>query len=310
MSGLGIANLEKIAKRIRICDYLSVAQLYLKDNFLLERALEPGDIKPRLLGHWGTCHGINVAYANLKSYYKDDPNFSFVLGPGHGFPALQANLFLDGELSKIDPRATRDKSGIAYICKNFSWPDGFPSHASPYTPGIITEGGELGYALANAYGVALGHPEKTIAVLIGDGELETATAIASLHLNDLLAGDKNGKILPILHLNGYKISAPSIYARKSERELNELIRGFGFTPVWIDGDDPEVFQMALEKQVEAPFYILKTEKGATGPNRHHDAHQIPLKEPHESSEELKELENWLKSYNFGELFSEEGGFDD
>ena len=310
MSGLGITNLEKIAKRIRICDYLSVAQLYLKDNFLPERELAPEDIKPRLLGHWGTCHGINVAYANLKSYYKDDPNFSFVLGPGHGFPALQANLFLDGELKKIDPRATRDKSGIAYICKNFSWPDGFPSHASPYTPGIITEGGELGYALANAYGVALGHPEKIIAVLIGDGELETATAIASLHLNDLLAGDKNGKILPILHLNGYKISAPSIYARKSERELNELIRGFGFTPVWIDGDDPEVFQMALEKQVEAPFYILKTEKGATGPNRHHDAHQIPLKEPRESNEELKELENWLKSYNFGELFSEEGGFDD
>ena len=307
MSGLGIENLERIKHRIRAADYLAVAQLYLKDNFLLERPLTPEDIKPRLLGHWGTCHGINVAYANLKSYFGDDPNFSFVLGPGHGFPALQANLFLDGDLEKVDPNATIDEAGIAYICKHFSWPDGFPSHASPYTPGIITEGGELGYALANAYGVALGHPEKTLAVLIGDGELETATAIDSLNLKNLLGGAKNGKILPILHLNGYKISAPSIYARKSEREMNELIRGFGFTPVWIDGDDPEVFQTALMRNAESPFYILKTEKGASGPNRHQDAHQIPLKDPKTNPEELKQLEEWLKSYNFAEVFDVEKG---
>ena len=307
MSGLGIENLEKIKHRIRAADYLAVAQLYLKDNFLLERPLTPEDIKPRLLGHWGTCHGINVAYANLKSYFGDDPNFSFVLGPGHGFPALQANLFLDGDLKKVDPKATVNEAGIAYICKHFSWPDGFPSHASPYTPGIITEGGELGYALANAYGVALGHPEKTLAVLIGDGELETATAIDSLNLKNLLGGAKNGKILPILHLNGYKISAPSIYARKSEREMNELIRGFGFTPVWIDGDDPEVFQTALMRNAESPFYILKTEKGASGPNRHQDAHQIPLKNPKTNPEELKQLEEWLKSYNFAEVFDVEKG---
>ncbi|MBO7664571.1 phosphoketolase family protein, partial [Candidatus Saccharibacteria bacterium] len=234
MKRVGSLDLENIRRRIRACDYLSVAQLYLRDNFLLKRPLEPADIKPRLLGHWGTCHGINVAYANLKEYYKDDENFSFVLGPGHGFPALQANLFLDGELEKVDKNATVDAAGVAYICKNFSWPDGFPSHASPFTPGIITEGGELGYALANAYGVALGHPEKTLAVLIGDGELETATAIDSLNLHDLMDSDKNGRVLPILHLNGYKISAPSIYARKSERELNELVRGFGFTPITID----------------------------------------------------------------------------
>lgn len=307
MSGLGIENLERIKRRIRAADYLAVAQLYLKDNFLLERPLKLEDIKPRLLGHWGTCHGINVAYANLKSYFGDDPNFSFVLGPGHGFPALQANLFLDGDLEKVDPKATVDEAGIAYICKHFSWPDGFPSHASPYTPGIITEGGELGYALANAYGVALGHPEKTLAVLIGDGELETATAIDSLNLKNLLGGAKNGKILPILHLNGYKISAPSIYARKSEREMNELIRGFGFTPVWIDGDDPEVFQTALMRNAESPFYILKTEKGASGPNRHQDAHQIPLKNPKTNLEELKQLEEWLKSYNFAEVFDVEKG---
>lgn len=307
MSGLGIENLERIKHRIRAADYLAVVQLYLKDNFLLERPLTPEDIKPRLLGHWGTCHGINVAYANLKSYFGDDPNFSLVLGPGHGFPALQANLFLDGDLEKVDPKATVNEAGIAYICKHFSWPDGFPSHASPYTPGIITEGGELGYALANAYGVALGHPEKTLAVLIGDGELETATAIDSLNLKNLLGGAKNGKILPILHLNGYKISAPSIYARKSEREMSELIRGFGFTPVWIDGDDPEVFQTALMEDVDSPFYILKTEKGASGPNRHQDAHQIPLKNPKTNPEELKQLEEWLKSYNFAEVFDVEKG---
>ena len=285
-----------IEQRIRFCDYLSVAQLYLKDNFFLDRPLEPGDIKPRLLGHWGTCHGINVAYANLKYFFRDDPNFMFVLGPGHGFPALQANLFLDGELARVDERASLSREGISYVCQNFSWPDGFPSHASPFTPGIITEGGELGYALANAYGMALGHPEKTIAVLIGDGELETATAIDSLNLHNLLDGENNGRILPILHLNGYKISAPSIYARKSEHELNELIRGFGFTPVLIDGDEPEEFQKALAKNIKNPFYILKTEKGATGPNRHHEAHQIPLKNPATDETELRELEDWLKSY--------------
>ncbi len=309
MSGqTNIATIEKIKKRIRACDYLSVAQLYLRDNFLLESPLSYNDIKTRLIGHWGTCHGINVAYANLKSFFGNNAEFSFVLGPGHGFPALQANLFMDGELLKVDSKATLDYAGLSYICKNFSWPDGFPSHASPITPTIITEGGELGYALANAYGVALGHPEKTLAVLIGDGELETATAIDSLNLRNLLDGSENGKVLPILHLNGYKISAPSIYARKSERELNELIRGFGFTPVWIYGSDPEKFQEALHKDVEAPFYVLQTEKGETGPNRYHLAHQIPLKNPSSDFKELEELEKWLKSYNFNELFDRTEGF--
>lgn len=307
MSVVGIAEIEYIKKRVRLCDYLVVVQLFLKDNFLLERELAHEDIKPRLLGHWGTCHGINVAYANLKAVYGNDENYSFVLGPGHGFPALQANLWLDGELEKVNPQATRDMAGLEYICKSFSWPDGFPSHASPYTPGVITEGGELGYALANAYGVALGHPEKTLAVLIGDGELETATALGSLNLRNMMASDKNGKVLPMLHLNGYKISGPTLYGRKSERELNELIRGFGFTPVWIYGDDPEVFQEALSKEVDAPFYILKTEKGEGGPTRHQNAHQIPLKNPATDAEELTALYEWLKSYNITELFDRERG---
>ena len=309
MNGLGITDAETLAtikKRVRACDYLAVAQLFLQDNFLLERPLRFDDIKPRLLGHWGTCHGINVAYANLMANFKDDPNYTFVLGPGHGFPALQANLFYDGELEKIDPNATRNQAGLAYICRNFSWPDGFPSHASPNTPYVITEGGELGYALANAYGVALGHPEKTLAVLIGDGELETATALDTLNLKNLLGGKENGRILPFLHLNGYKISAPTIYARKSERELNELIRGFGFEPILINGDSAETFQHALKSAGENPFFILKTTKGATGPNKYHMAHQIPLKNVKTDTAELQTLEDWLRSYNFNELFDAEG----
>ena len=276
----------KIEQRIKKCDYLSLAQIYLQDNFELTRPLVPNDIKPRLLGHWGTCHGINVAYANLAAFYQDDPDFSFVLGPGHGFPALQANLFYDGKLD----------ISLAELCRRFSWPDGFPSHASPMTPGIITEGGELGYALASAYGLALGHPEKTIAVLIGDGELETATALASLNLNRLLGSTANGRVLPILHLNGYKISAPSLYARKPEKELNNLIRGFDYEPAWIDGEDNQDFQSALAFDIPHPFYILQTEKGAGGPILHQDAHQVPLKNPKTDEKELALLEKWLRSY--------------
>lgn len=324
MSGAAsLDTIAKIKKRIRLCDYLSVAQLYLKDNFLLERPLETDDIKPRLLGHWGTCHGINVAYANFANFFgasgkfqqdgddqksasnKAKTNFSFVLGPGHGFPALQANLWLDGELAKVDPSATLDQNGIAYLCREFSWPDGFPSHASPFTPGVITEGGELGYAMASAYGVALGHPEKTIAVLIGDGELETATALDSLNLHRLLGGsDKNGRVVPILHLNGYKISAPSIYARKSERELNELIRGFGFTPVLLDGENTEQIQQILAEDIPEAFYILRTEKGYGGPNRYHQAHQIPLQNPRTDAQERAKLQSWLESYHVTELLQE------
>lgn len=301
METVGIARNLEIQQRIRMCDYLCVAQIYLQDNFLLERALTTHDIKPRLLGHWGTCHGINVAYANLAAVYGTD--FNFILGPGHGFPALNANLWLDGALAKVDGRATVDRRGLEYLCRKFSWPDGFPSHASPLTPGVITEGGELGYALANAYGMSLGHPEKTIAVLIGDGELETATALGSLNLHRLLNGTSNGKVLPILHLNGYKISAPSIYARKSERELNELVRGFGFEPVWV-GEDIEEFQTALEAKSKARrFLIMKTAKGEGGPNRYHLAHQVPLKNPRTDKEELERLEEWLKSYKPEEIFA-------
>lgn len=360
MNGDGGIDYAKVSRRVRACDYLVVAQLFLQKNFLLEQKLTPDDIKPRLLGHWGTCHGINVAYANLKAYFcpeiqdaepekkagkfqevldnlnkspaaridtgfvpekspRECENFHFILGPGHGFPALQANLFIDGDLAKVDPKATLDQTGIEYICRNFSWPGGFPSHASPITPGVICEGGELGYALGAAYGLALGHPEKTVAVMLGDGELETATALASLNLVKTVGNTiYNGKVIPILHLNGYKISGPTLYGRKSERELKELIRGFGYTPLWIQGDSPETFQGRLREsaKVKHPFLILETEKGATGPKEvngkkvagNYLAHQIPLPEAKTDPIELEQLRDWLKSYKFEELFNAEKGF--
>lgn len=363
MSTSGGTKFEAITRRVRACDYLVVAQLFLQDDFLLQRPLKASDIKPRLLGHWGTCHGINVAYSNLRYYFSRpeqsitaseedlierelakfdpfavkpkakakptddyrperrvvDPNFSIVIGPGHGFPALQANLFIDGDLARVDQRAKPNAAGIAYICRQFSWPGGFPSHASPFTPGVICEGGELGYALGAAYGYVLGHPERTTAVLLGDGEFETATALSSLNLVKLVGDHRaNGRVIPILHLNGYKISAPTLYGRKSERELHELVRGFGYTPLMVDGDDPSTFQTILEQatRFEYPFLILRTEKGATGPTELHGqkvagnflAHQIPLPEAKTDPAELKVLNDWLASYNFAELFDEQKGF--
>ena len=228
-------KLQRTAERIRACNYLTVTQIFLKDNFLLERPLSFDDIKPRLLGHWGTCPGINLVYSCMRNIFADqNENTVFVLGPGHGFPALQANLFYDGDLAAVDSTLSRDYAGLAKISELFSRIGGFPSHASPSAPGVICEGGELGYSLATAYGYCLGHPERTAIVLLGDGEFETATTLASLNLNDLLSSPNNGKIIPILHLNGYKISVPTVASRRSAHQLNELIRGFGFQPIRIE----------------------------------------------------------------------------
>ena len=315
--GVGITgqDIASIERRVRAADYLTVAQLFLLNNFLLQKPLSFEDIKPRLLGHWGTCHGANVAYANVKFY---NPDIQFILGPGHGFPALQANLFLDGELEKVDEKATRNLAGIEYLCKNFSFPDGFPSHSSPLTPPVVTEGGELGYALGTAYGVCLGHPEKTVAVLLGDGEFETGTTLASMNLSKLIGGETNGHVLPILSVNGYKISGPTVFARKSEREQMETIRGFGFSPIVIENDRPERFQYALSqtKTLDNPFIIFRNEKGHTGPLEvdgrkvagNYLAHQIPLPLAKTDADQLKLLEEWLKSYHFEELYEEGKGF--
>lgn len=320
-TGIVGEDIERIRKRVRITDYLTVAQLFLKSNFLLDKPLEFSDIKPRLLGHFGTCHGINVVYANLRFFYENRPELQFILGPGHGFPALNANLFLDGELEKVDPRMARSLGGIEVLCKEFSVPGGFPSHSSPMTPGVITEGGELGYALPTAFGAALGHPEKTVAVLLGDGEFETGTTLSALNLSRLITNSeesKNGRVLPILHLNGYKISGPTVFARKSKREQNELIRGFGFTPITIEEEDPEKFQIALARaEVEKnPFIIFVNEKGEGGPEvvdgakvrGNYLSHQIPLPLAGKNEEQLHQLESWLKSYRFNELFKAGEGF--
>ena len=228
----------------RATNYLNAAQIFLQDNFLLERPLTFEDIKPRLLGHWGSGPGVNLIYAHLnKLIQKTGQEMMFVLGPGHAFPALQANLFLEGSLEKFYPKATHTYDGIAYICKNFSWPYGFPSHSNPGTPGVILEGGELGYSLSTSYGAALDNRNLIVACLVGDGEAETGPAAGAWHLNKLVDPKTNGTVLPILHLNGYKISAPTVFGRMSDDELKSLFWGYGYEPRLVSGDN-------LDEQLE------------------------------------------------------------
>lgn len=308
---------ERISRRVRAADYLTVAQLFLKNNFLLKNELIFSDIKPRLLGHWGTCHGINLTYAIFSEIFSRDKNYSFILGPGHGFPALNANLFLDHEV--VDARGEK-VTNLEKFCREFSWPDGFPSHSSPLTPGVVTEGGELGYALGAAFGQVLGHPEKTVVVLLGDGEMETATALASMNLIKLIpSGKANGRVIPVLHLNEYKISGPTLLGRKSEHEVHELIRGFGWTPVEADGEDIEEYFISanetIKNEVNNPFFIMRSKKGHGGPDfvdgkkvaGNFLSHQIPLPNAGKDEEQLKILEEWLKSYKFQEVFDIEKG---
>lgn len=324
-------QLELIKKYVQVANYLSVAQIYLQDNFLLKRKLTFNDIKPRLLGHWGTCPGINFVYAHLNYFIKKHHvKTLFVLGPGHGFPALQANLFLEGTLEKYYPQATLDQNGIAYICKNFSWPYGFPSHTNPGTPGAILEGGELGYALSTAYGAALDNPDLLVACLIGDGEAETASTAASWHISKFMDPVTSGTVLPILHLNGYKISGPTIFGRMKNKELTMLFKGYGYYPIIVEGKDIyEKMDRALdtsyqlikdiklnaEKNPQAsfanfPMIILKTPKGWTGIKRLHGkkiegnnlSHQVLTPLAKTNKIELHALEKWLQSYGIDSLF--------
>lgn len=229
-------QIENIKKYVRAANYLSVSQIFLQDNFLLERPLTFNDIKPRLLGHWGTCPGINFIYANLNYLIKKHSiSTLFVLGPGHGFPALQSNLFIEGALQHYYLNATRDADGVGYLVKNFSWPYGFPSHSNPGAPGVILEGGELGYALSTSYGAALDNPNLLVACVVGDGEAETGPTAAAWHLNKFIDPAHNGAVLPILHLNGYKISGPTIFGRMSNKELKNLFSGYGYSPFIVEG---------------------------------------------------------------------------
>ncbi len=331
-------EIEKLKKYVRATNYLTVSQIYLQDNYLTKDKLNFNHIKTRLLGHWGTCPGINFVYACLNNLIiKTDAEMMFVLGPGHGFPALQSNVFLEGTLGKYYPEATRDENGIAYISKNFSWPYGFPSHSSPMTPGVILEGGELGYSLSTSYGAVLDNPNLIVATLVGDGENETAPSAAAWHLNKLIDPAVNGAVLPILHVNGYKISGPTIFGRMKNTDLKNLFKGYGYEPIIVEGHGDDVYEemvLALDEaykkireiQSEAranphvplkdffrfPMIILKTPKGWTGIKELEGnkiegnclSHQVVGKEAKTSGEELQAIEKWLHSYNFSELFTE------
>ena len=338
----GGQKLENLKKYVRAANYLTVAQIFLQGNFLLEKPLSFDDIKPRLLGHWGSCPGVNHVYAHLLrvSQKPSALNTAFILGPGHAFPALQSNLFLEDTLADFDQKATRNKKGIEYIARNFSWAGGFPSHASPFTPGVVLEGGELGYSLSTAFGVALDNSELVVATLIGDGEAETGPIAAAWHLNKLIDPVKNGVVLPILHLNEYKISGPTIFGSMSDFELIQYFHGSGWQPKIVDEYAARDFDFELAKAfdevyteiekikkgtknysgengnfVRLPMLIVRSKKGDSGPKivegekieGNSASHQVPLPEAKTNKKQLGQLETWLKSYNFGELFDRFSG---
>ena len=324
---------EAIKKYVKAANYLSAIQIFLQKNFLLKDNLTIGDIKPVLLGHWGTCPGINLVYANLNYLIKKHKcDIMFMLGPGHGFPALQANLFIEGTLQKFYSKAKHTEEGIGYVAKNFSWPFGFPSHSNPGAPGVILEGGELGYSLSTAYGAALDNPDLIVACLVGDGEAETGPTATAWHLNKFIDPATNGAVLPILHLNGYKISGPTIFGRMTNKELKSLFYGYGYDPIIVEGS--QVYEKMIDTlerayqqirgiqkgaklgvmQPRFPMIILKTPKGWTGIKTLHGekiegnalSHQVVVKKAKSDEEEREALDQWLRSYNFGELFGKKG----
>lgn len=328
--------IEKIQKYVRAANYLSATQIYLQDNFLLNKPLSTHDIKPRLSGHWGTCPGINFTYAYTNYIAKKYKQPSiYLLGPGHGFAALQANLFIEGTLGKYYPQAKVNKAGIEFVSKSFSWPYGFSSHSCPEAPGLILEGGELGYSLATAYGAVLDNPKLLAVCLIGDGEAETGPLSSAWHLNKLLDPSQNGVVLPILHLNGFKISGPTVFGRMSNLQLKSLFKGYGYDPVIVGGKNiyqqmlkvmETVYSKIKDIKIKAkkgkrfspiyPMIILKTPKGWTGIKALRgkkiegtiNSHHVVIPNVKNDAEELKALEKWLKSYRFDELFSETEGF--
>lgn len=325
---------QMLEKYVRATNYLSVTQMFLQDNFLLERELTSDDIKPRVLGHWGTCPGINFVYAQLNWLIKKHAlDMMFIIGPGHGFPALQANLFLEGSLCKFNPELSHNYDSIAHISKMFSWPYGYPSHSNPEAPGVILEGGELGYSLATSFGAILDNPDLIVTALIGDGEAETGPTAGAWHINKLINPKNNGTVLPILHVNGYKISGPTIFGRLSNAELRSLFYGYGYEAYIVEGDNIyEKMEATLELAYQSirtlqtaarkgkifrhprfPMIVLKTAKGWTGIKELHGkkiegnfaSHQVPAINAKNDPEELKAVEGWLRSYNFNELFEKE-----
>jgi xylulose-5-phosphate/fructose-6-phosphate phosphoketolase len=323
--------LDAIDASWRAANYLAVGQIYLLDNPLLREPLRVEHVKPRLLGHWGTTPGLNFLYAHMNRAIRErDLDALFVTGPGHGGPALVASTWLEGTYSETYPDVTRDEEGMRRLFRQFSFPGGIPSHVAPETPGSIHEGGELGYALAHAYGAAFDNPDLLVCCVIGDGEAETGPLAASWHANKFLDPVHDGAVLPILHLNGYKIANPAVLARIPHEELRSLLEGYGHHPVFVEGDDPATMhrQMAaaLDEVLDAiaaiqrgrreggaterprwPMLVLRTPKGWTGPGEGTPrSHQVPLAKPRETPAALAELEGWLRSYRPEELFDERG----
>jgi xylulose-5-phosphate/fructose-6-phosphate phosphoketolase len=323
----------------RAANYLSVGQIYLMDNPLLRGPLAPEQIKPRLLGHWGTTPGLNLVYAHLNRIIRArDLNVIFVCGPGHGGPGVVANTYLEGTYSELYPEVSADVSGLRRLFKQFSFPGGIPSHAAPETPGSIHEGGELGYALAHAFGAVFDNPDLIAATVVGDGEAETGPLATSWHCNKFLNPAKDGAVLPILHLNGYKIANPTLLARIPESELVQLLSGYGWEPRIVAGDEPAAVHQALAAALDAvmdeisiiqrqarsgertdrsrwPMIVLRTPKGWTGPKEVDGkrtegswrSHQVPLAEVRTNPAHLRQLENWMRSYRPQELFTSSGG---
>ena len=326
-----MTEIEKLDAYFRAANYLSACQLYLLDNPLLKRDLRKEDIKKKIVGHWGTVPGQNFIYTHLNRIIKKyDLNMIYISGPGHGGNFLIANTYLEGSYSEIYPDISEDEAGLKKLFKQFSFPGGVPSHAAPETPGSIHEGGELGYSLAHAYGAVLDNPDLIVACVIGDGEAETGPLATSWHINKFINPKMDGIVLPILHLNEYKISNPTVFGRMSEQELKFYFVGCGYMPYFVSGDDPmkmhEVMAETMDKVVRDikrikekkidkiyyPMIILRTPKGWTGPKVVDDkkiegtfrAHQVPISM--EKEHHLTLLESWLRSYHPEELFDEFG----
>ncbi|PPD30948.1 MAG: phosphoketolase [Methylomonas sp.] len=331
-------SLQAIDAYWRAANYLSVGQIYLYDNPLLKRPLKLSDIKRMLLGHWGTTPGQNFIYVHLNRIIKQyDLNMIYVSGPGHGGPAVLANTYLEGTYSEIYPDISQDEAGLQKLFRQFSFPGGIPSHVSPECPGSIHEGGELGYSISHSFGAVFDNPDLIVACVVGDGEAETGPLATSWHSNKFLNPLTDGVVLPILHLNGYKIASPTVFARIEPEELDQFLRGCGWTPYYVEGDEPSLMHEAMAATLDMvvgqiqtiqlnarsnadltrprwPMIVLKSPKGWTGPKwvdgqqieGSFRSHQVPLSGPASQPEHLQMLEDWLKSYRLEELFDPAG----
>lgn len=327
--GLSPKELQWIEEYFRAVNYLAAGMIYLKDNFLVEKTLKPDHIKASLLGHWGTCPGLNFIYSHLNLLVKKTGQQTLLLtGPGHGFAAILANLFMEGSLEPYYPEYARDAAGMRNIIKSFCWPGGFPSHLNPGVPGCIHEGGELGYALATAFGAVLDNPDLLAVAIVGDGEAETGPTATAWHSIKYISPEGDGAVLPILHLNRYKINSPTVYGTMSDEELASLFAGYGYEPrivgtshramadaiQWahkrIGGIQERARNGNPDERPKWPMIVLKSPKGWTGIKRLHGkkiegsyrSHQVPAPNVREDPAELRALERWLKSYGPGELF--------